>query len=109
MRLLDQFVKYMPLDQKPTNLQKYPPYLCGLKDSQRDALWRKSVRRAGIEDLTFHDLKHEAATRLARFLDVMALAKAIGTKDIKLLNETYYVSDASREAERLPGNLSQSL
>ena len=41
-------------------------------------------------------MKHEAATRLAGFIDVIALSHAIGTKDLKLLRDTYYNNDASR-------------
>lgn len=80
-------------------------YIVGVTDANRDALWRKIVRRAGLEDAHFHDAKHEACTRLSRFLDVLELSHAIGTKDVRLLRDTYYVSDASRAAARLPESL----
>jgi integrase len=80
-------------------------YIVGLTDAQRDALWRKAVKQAGLTDLHFHDTKHEAATRLSRFLDVLELSHAIGTKDIRLLRDTYYVADASRAAALLPSAL----
>jgi integrase len=80
-------------------------YIVGVSDANRDALWRKIVRRAGLDDAHFHDAKHEACTRLSRFLDVLELSHAIGTKDIRLLRDTYYVSDASRAAARLPASL----
>lgn len=94
--LLDQLVATMPADQ---------PYIVGMRDDLRDALWRKVVKRAGVVDLHFHDLKHEAATRLADHLDVLALSHAIGTKDVRLLRDTYYNNDASRQAAKLPPQL----
>jgi integrase len=95
--LLDQLLVSMPADQ---------PYVVGLNDSQRDALWRKAIKQAGLSDVHFHDMKHEAATRLAPFLDVLALSHAIGTKDVRLLRDTYYNNDASRSAALLPRSLS---
>lgn len=52
-------------------------------------------------------MKHEAATRLAGFIDVIALSHAIGTKDLKLLRDTYYNNDASRIAHSLPDSLAE--
>lgn len=96
IELLDQLVASMPPQQ---------PYIVGVDDSQRDALWRKARDQAGIVGYTFHDSKHEAATRLAPFIDVLALSHAIGTKDVKLLRDTYYDNDASRTAALLPRQL----
>lgn len=64
------------------------------------ALFRKYVRKANIVDLTFHDTRHEACTRLARKLDVLDLAKMIGHRDPKSLM-IYYNPTASELAERL--------
>lgn len=96
IELLDQLLASMPADQ---------PYIVGLNDSQRDALWRKAVTQSGLDDVHFHDMKHEAATRLAPHIDVLALSHAIGTKDIRLLRDTYYNSDAQRSAALLPKQL----
>lgn len=96
MELLDQLVETMPAGQ---------PYVIGLTDSQRDANWRKCRDRAMIENLTFHDLKHEAATRLSKFIDVIALSHAIGTKDLRLLRDTYYINNANATAALLPNSL----
>ena len=97
IELLDQLLASMPAEQ---------PYIVGISDSSRDALWRKAVKQAGLVDVHFHDMKHEAATRLAPFLDVLALSHAIGTKDVRLLRDVYYNSDASRSAALLPQQLS---
>lgn len=96
MELIEQLLLCRPADQ---------PYIVGMDDSARDALWRKVVNRAGVVNLHFHDLKHEAATRLAPYLDVLALSHAIGTKDVRLLREVYYDNDASRSASLLPQQL----
>lgn len=97
VEILDQLLDTMPPKQ---------PYIVGVNDSQRDALWRKARDQAGVQNLTFHDTKHEAGTRLARFLDVLALSHALGTKDIRLLRDTYYNHDAQRSAALLPDQLS---
>src|SRR5690606_23100644 len=78
VELLDQLLETMPEDQEALPDFSMPPYIVGLTDKQRDALWRKARDRSGVEDLHFHDLKHEAATRLAKFIDVIALSHAIG-------------------------------
>lgn len=98
MELLDQLQATMPAGQ---------PYLVGVSDAQRDALARKAFKKALVEDLKFHDTKHEAATKLSKFLDVIALSHAIGTKDLRLLRDTYYVNDASAAALLLPKVLSK--
>lgn len=96
IELLDALLASMPADQT---------HIVGVTDGTRDALWRKAVTQSGVEDVHFHDMKHEAATRLSPFLDVLALSHAIGTKDIRLLRDTYYNNDAQRSAALLPKRL----
>jgi integrase len=46
----------------------------------------RAVRRAGIEDLRFHDLRHEATTRLfEKGLNIMEVASITGHKDLRTL------------------------
>ena len=46
----------------------------------------RAVRRAGIEDLRFHDLRHEATSRLfERGLNIMEVASITGHKDLRML------------------------
>ncbi len=46
----------------------------------------RAVRRAGIEDLRFHDLRHEATTRLfEQGLNIMEVASITGHKDLRML------------------------
>ncbi len=72
----------------------------GLADASRDALFRKTVSKTTIENLTFHDSRHEAITRLAKKLDVLDLARMVGHANIKQLM-TYYNESAANMATRL--------
>lgn len=69
--------------------------------ASRDALFRKARKAAGIEGLTFHDSRAEAATRLARKVDALTLARITGHRDLKLLMTTYYRETAEQIARRL--------
>lgn len=71
-----------------------------VSDESRDALFRKAVSRAGIEDLTFHDSRHEAVTRLSKKLGILELARMIGHKDIRQL-QVYYNETAAEIAKKL--------
>ena len=68
----------------------------GMASSTLSTLYKRAVNRTAIEDLTFHDTRHEAITRLAGRLDVLDLARMVGHRDIKQLL-TYY----NRTAEEL--------
>ena len=63
-------------------------------------LFRRYSLRSGVENITFHDTRHEAITRLAKKLDVLSLARAVGHKDIKQLM-TYYNETADEMAKLL--------
>jgi integrase len=66
-----------------------------------DALWRKGKAMALVDGLTFHDLRREATTRLAKKLDVLTLAKVTGHRDLRVLSRVYYAPDMGEVAERL--------
>ena len=72
-----------------------------LNSSQTDVLWRKLRDRAAVVGLTFHDSRRTATTRLSKKLDVLELAKMTGHRDLKILLNTYYKSDAADVARRL--------
>lgn len=74
--------------------------LFGITSAQADALFRKTRDRAKIENLHFHDSRHEAITRLAKKLDVLALARVVGHKDIRML-QVYYNESAEELAQLL--------
>ncbi len=71
------------------------------------------VREAGLKDLTFHDLRHEATSRLAKLLpNPLDLKRVTGHRDLKSLDRYYQPApeDISRqieEAERVLGMLSE--
>jgi len=64
----------------------------GVTASVLDTTFRKVRNRAGIENLHFHDTRHEATTRLSKKLKLPALMKTIGITDPRILmiyyNET---------------------
>ncbi|MHB0889014.1 site-specific integrase [Acidithiobacillus sp.] len=48
--------------------------------------WQRACNRAGIEDLTFHDLRHEATSRLfEKGLNPMQVASITGHKTLQML------------------------
>ena len=71
-----------------------------LRTSQVDALFRKAKAMAMIEDLHFHDTRHEAITRLAKKIGVLDLARMVGHRDLRQLM-VYYNETASEIAEKL--------
>lgn len=73
-----------------------------LKTSQIDAIFRKCRDRAMIEDLHFHDTRHEAITRLAQHLDVLSLARMVGHRNLSQL-QVYFNRSAEDIAVSLRG------
>lgn len=71
-----------------------------LTTSQIDANFRKAKKLAGIEGLTFHDLRATAITRLAGKLDILSLARMVGHRDLKML-QIYFRESAEDIAARL--------
>lgn len=71
-----------------------------LTASQIDINFRKAKARAMIDDLHFHDSRHLAITRLSKKLDVLALARMVGHKDLRELM-TYYNESAEEMAKKL--------
>lgn len=63
-------------------------------------MFRKAVKRTGIENLTFHDTRHEALTRLAQKIELLDLARMVGHRDPRSLM-IYYNPKASEIADRL--------
>ncbi len=61
-----------------------------LANTQIDALFRKAKARCLIDDLHWHDTRHEALTRLSQKLNVMELAKIAGIRDLRILQNVYY-------------------
>lgn len=86
-------------------LEMLPPVedgkpLFNLTDASRDVLFRKGRDRSGVLDVTFHDTRHEAITRLAKKVPVLALARLTGHTDLNELM-TYYNESAADVATML--------
>ncbi|MEH6741600.1 MAG: site-specific integrase [Sulfitobacter sp.] len=93
----------VPLSSEAVRLLEALPRLdpvFGLTSANLDALWRRLRDRAGVVDLTYHDSRHVAITRLARKLDVLPLARMVGHKDLRML-QTYYNESAEELAKLL--------
>lgn len=53
--------------------------------------WMRACKRARIENLHFHDLRHEATSRLAEKLpNLIELAAVTGHKDLRMLKRYYH-------------------
>ncbi|VVD67767.1 tyrosine-type recombinase/integrase [Pandoraea soli] len=96
----------VPLSSRAIELLKMLPAvtkgepLFALSTSSRDALFRKARDRSQIPDVTFHDTRHEAITRLAKKLQPLDLARMTGHRNISELM-TYYNATATDIAGRL--------
>ncbi|VVE28675.1 integrase [Pandoraea horticolens] len=96
----------VPLSSRAIELLKLLPTvekgkaLFALSASSRDALFRKARDRTQIPDVTFHDTRHEAITRLAKKLQPLDLARMTGHRNISELM-TYYNATATDIAGRL--------
>jgi integrase len=74
--------------------------LFGLTEASLDANFRKMRAKTAIKELTFHDTRHEAITRLAKKLNVLELARAVGHRDLNML-QIYYNETAENLAKKL--------
>ncbi len=62
------------------------PVFPGLTTEAVKRAFRRATRRAGIGNLRFHDLRHEATTRLfEKGLNIMEVASITGHKDLRML------------------------
>ena len=71
----------------------------------RDSVFRAAVKRCKIDNLHFHDTRHEAITRLAKRLEILDLARVTGHKNLNELL-TYYEASGDELAERLNSSTS---
>lgn len=85
---------------KPVALSGDDAYVFALRDSQRDALFRKGRDKAGVNDLHFHDSRAEAIWRMSKKLDVLELARVIGHRNLASLM-MYYNASADELADKL--------
>lgn len=71
----------------------------GLKSSQLDSSFRIIRDKTPIEDLHFHDSRHEAITRLAKKMPVMALARNVDHHNLNQL--MVYYNETGEELAKL--------
>ena len=93
----------VPLSKEAVRLLQMLPTMepvFGLRSDSLDALFRSIKRRAKVDGFTFHDSRHLAITRLSRKLDVLALARMVGHKNLSQL-QVYYNESAEDLARRL--------
>lgn len=74
--------------------------LFSLTSASLDHLFRKGRDRSMIEELTFHDTRHEAITRLAKKLNVLELGRMVGHRDLRML-QIYYNETSDQLAKLL--------
>jgi integrase len=67
---------------------------------QLDSNFRKYRKKAGLSGFTFHDSRATAITHLSKKIDILALAKAIGHKNLDMLL-VYYREPVEAIAARL--------
>jgi integrase len=65
------------------------------------SMFRRAIKRCGIENLHFHDSRATALTILSRKVDAMTLAKISGHRDLNQILHTYYRETAEDIAGRL--------
>lgn len=72
-----------------------------VSDGSRDALFRRAVKEAGVEDLHFHDARAEALTRISKKVSPFQLARISGHRDMRVLLARYYRESAEEIAKLL--------
>lgn len=73
----------------------------GITAGSAGVFWREAMKVLKIEDLHFHDLRHEATTRLStKLVNVLELAAVTGHKSLKHL-QRYYNPDPTDLAKKL--------
>lgn len=75
--------------------------LFNVSDESRATLFRKALKRCGIDGMRFHDSRGEALTLLSRRVDVQTLQKISGHVDINILIDHYYRETPEDIAARL--------
>jgi integrase len=95
----------VPLSKRAVELlKKLEPkesgMVIGTPQESSGVIFRRIVKMAGIDNLTFHDTRHEAITRLAKKLPMLDLARMVGHRDPRSLM-VYYNETAEEIAKRL--------
>lgn len=73
----------------------------GLTSGSISELFARLCADHGVRGLTFHDLRHTAATKIAKRIDAWELCKMFGWKDPKIALQVYYKADPEATAQKL--------
>lgn len=65
-------------------------FIFNIPQSKMNELFAKTCKELGIDNLHFHDARHEATWRLAQIYDILDLAKIVGHKDVQTLLIYYH-------------------
>lgn len=65
-------------------------WVFGLRPDSVTQAFERAAARAGIDGVRFHDLRHEATSRLAEVLQMHELAKVTGHRDPRMLMRYYH-------------------
>ncbi|MFH1158719.1 MAG: site-specific integrase [Pseudomonadota bacterium] len=86
----------IPLSGKALRILRYlkgqsgkemPSHVFPLTENTIKMAWQRMIRRSGIEDLHFHDLRHEAVSRFfERGLSVPEVALISGHRDFRIIS-----------------------
>jgi len=87
--------RFVPLSPKAVAVLDALPRTDGrvfnITDNAMKLSWQRAVKRARLPDLHFHDLRHEAASRLAEKLtNILELSSVTGHKDLRMLKRYYH-------------------
>lgn len=69
----------VPLSQRAKQLVEHVPF--GISSGSVSGVFARAAKDLGLDDLTFHDTRHTAATRLANKLSVLELCRMFGWRD----------------------------
>ncbi|CAM8355991.1 XerC Integrase [Candidatus Methylopumilus universalis] len=89
--------RYVPLSTKAIKILKLLPRdiegrAFPLNKSSVSVLFLRASRRAKVEDIHFHDLRHMALTRLSsRFTNILELAAISGHRELKMLQRYVHI------------------
>lgn len=76
----------------------------GMNPIDIKSLWETAIKKAGIEDFRFHDLRHSAASYLAMSgASMNEIAEVLGHKTLQMVKRYSHLSDAhtARVVERM--------
>lgn len=102
--------RYVPLSDRALAVLKHRHDLSKSKrgvifyvraDSVTQA-WRRACARAGVQGVRFHDLRHEAISRMSKKVDALSLSRIVGHRDLRMTRRYYNPTPAELVA-RLRG------